>query len=141
MDADKMKKKFAENFRKALEDSSFKGLPLEKLGKIFGVSGAMVHYWTDGQKMPSMARAALVAIKLAVNIEWLLTNRGPMRIKEGISYQGASLLSAFEGMGPDARREILAHAAFVADRHGDKLTSKELSSLAESTQQDPARPN
>lgn len=136
-----IKKHFGRNFGRAIEESDYRTYTLKQLGKLFGVSGTMVHYWRTGEKMPAMAQGVFLALKLAVNVEWLLADRGPMRIKEGISYHGASLLSAFESMTDEARREILAHAAFVADKFGDKLTSKELNSLAKGFQQDPSRPN
>lgn len=137
-----VKRQFAANLQTAIDESPHKGIPYDKLGKLFGgVSGTMIHEYLTGEKMPSIARAAIIAVNLGVHLEWLLTNRGPMRIKEGISYQGASLLSAFEGMTDEARQEILAHAAFVADKYGDKLTSQELTSLARGFDQDTTRPN
>ena len=105
-----VKKQFAANFTKAVAESEYKNLkPLKAIGRVFGVSGTMVHNWAAGKKMPAMAQGVIIALKLGVNVEWLLTNRGPMRIQEGISYQGATLLSAFEGMTDGAKREILGN--------------------------------
>lgn len=126
MELQKIKKQFSFNFNKAIEESDYKGMPLESLGKAFGVSATMVHFWRTGQKMPSMKNAIALSMKLAVNLEWLLTNRGNMRIREGIDYVSAMLLSAFDAMETQERMELIRFAAFLADRTGDKLTSMEL---------------
>lgn len=131
-----IKVQFAANFKRAIDGSELRELPLKKLGKIFGVSGTTVHYWRTGEKMPDMPHAMVVAARLAVNVEWLLTNRGAMRIREGISYKAASLLNAFEGMPDKEKGEILAFTAFVLDRLGDKNASKELASISSRPDQD-----
>lgn len=132
MELHKLKKQFSSNFNKAIEQSDYRGMPLESLGKAFGVSATMVHFWRTGQKMPSMKNAIALSIKLAVNLEWLLTNRGNMRIREGIDFVSAMLLSAFDAMEAQEKMELIRFAAFLADRTGDKLTSKELLGIIQS---------
>lgn len=125
------KKLFSERFQRALEESDVRDKPQKEQGKEFGVSGTTIHYWLNAKKIPDMAHASLVAKRLGVNLEWLLTGRGAMRIREGISSEGVRLLAAFEGLPQKERGEILAYAAFVVDRMGDRPTSKELTALAE----------
>lgn len=132
MQADREKKQFSERLIRALRDSDLRDKAQKEQGKALGaVSGTTVHYWLTGQKMPDIAHAVLISKRLAVNFEWLMTGRGPMRLKEGISPQGLRLLAVFEGLPDKEKGEVLAYAAFVIDRMGDKPVSKELTSLAE----------
>jgi DNA-binding XRE family transcriptional regulator len=125
------KKLFSERFVRALGESDLREMTQKEQGKAFGVSGTTVHFWSAAKKMPDMPHAGVVAKTLGINIEWLLTGRGPMRLRDDISSQGIKLLSAFEGLPDKERGEVLAYVAFVVDRLGDKPGGKELSNLAE----------
>lgn len=48
------------------------------LARTFNVSIATVSNWRHGQKCPAMENALLIAVKLDVCVEWLLTGRGPV---------------------------------------------------------------
>ena len=48
-----------------------------ELGKIFGKSGPMITYYRQGQKLPAMETAQVIAKRCGVCVEWLLTGRGP----------------------------------------------------------------
>lgn len=132
MQVSREKKKFSERFNRALRESDLAGKTQKEQGKALGdVSGTTIHYWITGTKMPDVPHGTIIAIRLNINFEWLMTGRGAMRIKEGISTQGIRLLSVFEGLPDKEKGEVLAYAAFVTDRLGDKPTSKELAALAE----------
>ena len=49
----------------------------EKLGNLFGVSGGFISDMLNGHKLPSMENSILIAGKLGVCVEWLLTGIGP----------------------------------------------------------------
>ncbi len=68
---------FGERLRLACEAA---GVPATQaaLSRLFGVSTTIVWHYLNGEKLPSMAKAILIATKLGVCVEWLLTGRGPM---------------------------------------------------------------
>lgn len=68
---------FARRFRQAVEHA---GAPTsqKELGVFLGVSGTMAWNYLNGEKMPGMPNATKMAGKLGVNVDWLLTGRGPM---------------------------------------------------------------
>jgi hypothetical protein len=69
---------FARRFQEACTETH---LPtsMDALGKVFSVSGVMAWNYWNGEKLPSMRQAILMAKKLNVCVEWLLTGRGPKR--------------------------------------------------------------
>ena len=69
---------FADRFVTAIEEAK-PALPArnEDLGKLFGVSGPMISYWRQGDKLPSMDTAIKIANRCGVCVEWLLTGNGP----------------------------------------------------------------
>ena len=71
---------FGQRFRLALEHA---GYTKEKykaythtLCKLFDVSTATVNDWLWGRKLPAMETAIMIAMKLNVCVEWLLTGKG-----------------------------------------------------------------
>ena len=68
---------FGERLRLACEAA---GVPATQpvLARLFGVSTTIIWHYLNGEKLPSMAKAVLIATKLGVCVEWLLTGRGPM---------------------------------------------------------------
>lgn len=67
---------FARRFKEACRDAKVPTTQ-DALGKFFGVSGVMVWNYYHGEKLPSMKTAIVIAQKLDICVEWLLTGRGP----------------------------------------------------------------
>ncbi len=122
---------FARRLQQAIDESDLMGVPQGAVGKEFGVKGASVSYWLGAKKMPDMGHAIIVARRLNVAVEWLLTGRGTMRITEGASRQSLALIGTFERLSPRGKGELLGYASFVAAREGDKPGSEHLKQLAE----------
>lgn len=51
----------------------------DDVGKRLGVSGPAVTYWWNGDRLPTMNQAIVIATEMSCCVEWLLTGRGPMR--------------------------------------------------------------
>ena len=74
---------FGERFKALLEEAGYsktnhKNLTMS-LTKLFNVAPSTISDWRGGRKLPSMDRAIMIAIKLNVCVEYLLTGRGQKR--------------------------------------------------------------
>lgn len=74
---------FGERFKALLEEAGYsktkhKNLTVA-LTKLFDVAPSTISDWKNGRKLPSMDRAIMIAIKLNVCVEYLLTGRGEKR--------------------------------------------------------------
>ena len=67
-------------FKELLMQSKYRKCSLVEIGKAFGVSGSMVHYYKKGDKLPSISTSIGISKKLDCSIDYLLTGRGPMRV-------------------------------------------------------------
>jgi transcriptional regulator with XRE-family HTH domain len=68
-------REFSKRFNEAMADTGFDELTREQVGRKFGVTGPAVSYWSTGQRIPTPRQAAIVAKKLKVSVEWLLTGK------------------------------------------------------------------
>jgi len=78
-------KTFADRLLEACRDSKRLPKPDERgfnkaLGKMAGVGYKGAEKWVKGSGMPGMANASLLADKLGVRLEWLMTGRGPKKL-------------------------------------------------------------
>jgi len=71
-------KDFSIRFKKACKDSNAPKAQ-EALGRYLGVSGTMVWFYRNGERIPGINNATHIADTLGVNVEWLLTGKGPQR--------------------------------------------------------------
>lgn len=55
-----------------------RGLP-KALGALAGIGYKGAEKWIKGEGMPDMGHAAILADRLNIGFEWLMTGRGPMR--------------------------------------------------------------
>lgn len=74
---------FGERFKSLLEEAGYtkqqhKNLTVV-LTKLFDVAPSTISDWRGGRKLPSMDRAIMIALKLDVCVEFLLTGRGQKR--------------------------------------------------------------
>jgi transcriptional regulator with XRE-family HTH domain len=67
---------FAQRFKQAVEEAGVEDSQ-EALGRLLGVSGVMIWAYRSGEKLPRMTTATRIADKLGVNVNWLLTGKGP----------------------------------------------------------------
>ncbi|KEZ78348.1 LexA family protein [Salinisphaera hydrothermalis] len=67
---------FAQRFRQACNEQGIKTTQ-KALAAYFGVSEITARNWWHGEKLPGMNNARKAAEKLDVNVEWLLSGRGP----------------------------------------------------------------
>ena len=59
------------------------------VARMFGVSGEAARKWLEGEARPSNSRIPLIAQRLDVHGEWLLTGQGPKRSRYPASVPGA----------------------------------------------------
>lgn len=77
-------KEFAARMRESIQEM-YPGATLTDLGSKFGgISHAIVSNYLRGEKMPSIATAIVIAERLNVCVEWLLTGRGPKRPTDSV---------------------------------------------------------
>lgn len=103
---------FAQRLRQACLESGL-ALKQKELGKAFGVSGTMVWNYLHGEKLPGMTNARVIAMKLGVCVEWLLTGRGPQR--PGDMPEGCLDISP---LSPDAQEALRTMARLLRERDG-----------------------
>ena len=77
-------KDFAGRFRQLWIESDLPKTQKE-LAKIIGCSQAMVNFWVNAAKLPSMDTALKLSGMFGCNIEWLLTGKGSKRPGEEIA--------------------------------------------------------
>ena len=79
---------FAARFKEAVEQAGVEDSQ-EALGRLLGVSGVMIWAYRSGEKLPRMSTATRMADKLGVNVNWLLTGKGPRNPeKPGVAERG-----------------------------------------------------
>lgn len=79
MDKEKRQLEFAERFNELLAESGLDKLTRIEQGKKFGVTGPAVSYWANGDRLPTVEQAMVIAEVFDCNIEWLLMGRGQKR--------------------------------------------------------------
>lgn len=70
---------FSHRFRRLMNEKGWASDRREDVGKRLGVSGPAVTYWWNGDRLPTMNQAIIIATEMGCCVEWLLTGRGPMR--------------------------------------------------------------
>ena len=68
---------FAKRFKEAVHYAGVEDTQ-EALGKLLGVSPVTIWSYRNGDKLPRMKRASEIAIRLGVNVNWLMTGEGDM---------------------------------------------------------------
>lgn len=102
---------FANRFT-ALSRQYDSGLSQKELGGVFSVSSTAIFKWKNGQAMPDIANASLIAKRYKVSVDWLLTGRKPAT-DIGDSYRELALI--IDEMSPENFNRVLETAkAFLA---------------------------
>lgn len=102
---------FAQRFATVLREAR-PPLPTtnKDLGRVFDLSGPMISYLRNGDKLPSMETAQRIASRCGVCVEWLLTGRGPKypSIPQKTITQAASLVIQAIPELNDSQTELVA---------------------------------
>ena len=72
-------REFGLRFVKAHQQSEYRDLNQEELGKLLKVHKSTISSWTRGVRTPSSEAVKDIAIKFKINPDWLYTGREPMR--------------------------------------------------------------
>lgn len=84
----KIYQEFAARLHKACDDADLpKGHGrATALGKLIGITYKGAGKWLNGDGMPDMGNGGILAVKLEVAFEWLMTGRGPMKLSNTMLY-------------------------------------------------------
>ena len=82
-----------------------------ELAKLFNVSPNGARKWLLGEGMPELEVAIRLARWADVNVEWLLTGRGPKRGAH-LDTKALILSEALEALAPTDRHEVLGYFAY-----------------------------
>lgn len=119
---DEEKQAFSNRMNEALDDMGIakKGQNRQSIvGEMFGVSQKGARKWLEGESMPSIPNAAIIARKLGVSFEWLMTGRGAKTASKRLSKDAQFIGEVYDMMDKDLRREISSYMAYVIDRVND----------------------
>lgn len=96
-----------------------------RLGKRFGVTQTAARKWLSGDGLPEYEKSIELAAWAKVNLEWLMTGRGP---KRGHLVDTKSLVigEALSAMPPDERREVLSYMRFKLGESQRRFASDQL---------------
>lgn len=113
------------------EICSDRGLPAERgrqsaLAKAFGVTPNAARKWLLGDGYPEMEVAVRLAEWADVNIEWLLTGRGPKRAAGGVPTKSLVLGEAVEALPMTERQQVLDFLGYKIERTGAVFTREKL---------------
>lgn len=111
-----IKKNFSRRLQGVIKEKGYSE-KRESLAKIFDTSPAMAQYYWSGTKMPSMQRAISICCKIGVNVEWLLTGRGPKypAPDDSLSPEAVSVALAWQSL-PDELREQVSRMILSFDK-------------------------
>lgn len=108
---------FAKRLREAIEGSDLNGLSNKVIGKAFSVSGPMISYWMHGLRMPCVSTAVVVARRLHISFEWLMTGRGNKQVIDDTNVPLAQLLQRWWQMPENIQSELLSYASFLVEKN------------------------
>ena len=108
---------FGNRLQRLINDSGLGHLTGDELGKRFGVSGAMLTYYRQGEKMPAMRTACKMAIALNCCVEYLLTGRGPKH--PGLPDDDGIDEPPWRDLPQDARHHFAKALRAIADAGGE----------------------
>jgi transcriptional regulator with XRE-family HTH domain len=96
-----------------------------ELGRQFGVTPKAARRWLVGEGYPETKVIAAIARWAEVNIEWLMTGRGPKR-GNLIDTKAFVLDEALRSLGPEARKEALDFIRYKLERARSNIISEKL---------------
>lgn len=96
-----------------------------ELGRAFGVTSKAARRWLTAEGYPETELLTAIAKWADVNVEWLMTGRGPKR-GNLIDTKALVLDEALRSLGPEARKEALDFIRYKLDRARATLISEKL---------------
>lgn len=93
------------------------------LGRRFGVSQAAARKWLVGG-LPDLSKAVEIARWANVNLEWLMTGRGPKR-GNLVDSKALVLGEAIENLPIDNRQQVLSFLEYQLQRSSTELFTRE----------------
>jgi len=108
---------FGNRLQRLINDAGLNQMTGDELGKRFGVSGAMLTYYRQGEKLPAMRTACRMAIALGCCVEYLLTGIGPKR--PGLPDDNGIDEPPWRDLPQDARHHFAEALRAIADASGD----------------------
>lgn len=107
---------FWERLEEASQDV---GLPyqLSDIGRELDIWPSAVQKWRDGVNYPGKANLITLARNRGINVEWLLTGRGPKQAESAMDANTRELLQIWNSLPEEARLRLLNAA------HYEKIAS------------------
>jgi transcriptional regulator with XRE-family HTH domain len=104
---------FGNRLQRLINEAGLSHLTGDELGKRFGVSGPMLTYYRQGDKLPAMRTAIRMAVSLNCCVEYLLTGRGPKH--PGIPDDDGIDEPPWRDLPPGARHHFAEALRAIAD--------------------------
>lgn len=105
---DLVKQRFSERFRLlAKKHKQDAALSNKRLGNVFAVSDAAISKWKNGQAMPDMPHACIIALRYGVSVDWLLTGSDS---PTGLPSELKELGVIIQNLSPEKRQRVLEAA-------------------------------
>lgn len=124
---------FMKRFKEALALRNHSEKSLAELKEIFGVSRTLIHEWRTGAKTASNYSASILAEKLDINYEWLLTGKGNIEGHQLQSAQEVAMIEQFRNLTKAGQLKVITFAfdeckanEKVPKNESDKQTSLKL---------------
>lgn len=109
--------KFASRLHEALDDYGMtRDGRQSELGRMFHVTQRAARYWLTGDGFPKTEKIIEISKRLGVNLEWLLTGRGPKNNYDSSTPNNQIFIAIYENLPEEAKKEIMGYAAYVLDR-------------------------
>lgn len=83
------------------------------VAKLFKVDQKAARKWLEGDGYPKMETVILIAKKLQVAVEWLLTGRGEKRVMDNTENQMGHLIDMWLKMRPEIQDHWLTYGEFL----------------------------
>jgi hypothetical protein len=103
---------FWDRLVKALEKNGYKGPNYQTaVAKLIGIKQPSVHLWSVGRTMPSMANVVKLADKLAVDVQWLLSDAKPKRKSHDADRTADELMAMWPQLSDITKGRLLGIAS------------------------------
>lgn len=83
------------------------------VAKLFRVDQKAARKWLEGDGYPKMETVIVIAKKLQVAVEWLLTGRGEKRVMEENGNQMGQIIDMWLKMRPETQDQWLRYGEFL----------------------------
>lgn len=102
---------FWDRVLEALKDRGIVAAQQTHVASLVKIKQPSVAEWANGDTLPSMKNARVLAEKLGVNVEWLLTGRGEKRPGRPSDAYAEQLWASWPKLTEDVKQKIIGFAA------------------------------